>query len=98
LSTQQRLFERFPDRQENAEDVDVEMAVELFFRERFDRAERAHAGIVYQDVDRTKLACRFGEHALDIGGFRDVALDRSRLASGSGAVVDNFVCDAQLVP
>ena len=85
LSIQQRRFERFPDRQENVEDVDVEMAMELFFRERFDRAERAHACIAYQDVERTKLACPFREHALDIGGFRDVAPDRRRLASGSGA-------------
>jgi hypothetical protein len=36
-----------------------------------------------KDVDRTKLASRFGEHALDIGGFRGVALDRCCLAAGS---------------
>jgi hypothetical protein len=58
-------------------------------------ALNAHTPALFtRDGDRTKLACRFGEHGLNIGGFHDVTLGRCRFASGSGAVVDNFVCDA----
>ena len=53
------------------------LAVEPFFGNLFKRRELVDARVVHQHVEPAERFLRFGKDALDIGGFRHIALYRA---------------------
>ena len=54
-------------RQQQAEDIGIELAVELFFREFFQPLELIDTSVIDQDIEAAVGFFRFGEEARDIG-------------------------------
>src|SRR5258708_31292710 len=65
--------------------------MEFLFGDLLDGAELVDAGVVHEDINRPIGALGLGEQPLDIGRFRDIALDRDCLASAVGNFDDNLV-------
>ena len=77
--------------EEEAEDVEVELAVELFRGDTLDGAEGVDAGVVDQDVEFAVLLLDLGEGAGDVFGFGEVALQRRGFAAGGDDLGDDLV-------
>jgi len=71
---------RLRDKQK-AEYVNVEYLVELVFRDRFNRRELIHAGVIHQDVEATVVLDGRIDDALGFGGLRDVTTYGNRFAA-----------------
>ena len=59
--------------QQEAEHIDVEYAVELFFGDGLDRGELVDAGVVDENVEAAVVLDRRVDDALGLGGLGDVA-------------------------
>jgi hypothetical protein len=78
------MLQRFLRREEEPEDVQVELLVEVLLGDVFERRELVDAGIVHQDVERAERLLRLGEQALDVRLSRDIGLHRNGLAALAG--------------
>lgn len=88
--------ERFADDQQWPEQVDVDLAVELILCQFRDRHRLINSGIVDQNVERAESSLRPLEKLDDIGGLRDIRLNRDGTATLSGNRIDDG-CRAGLV-
>jgi hypothetical protein len=64
-----------------AENIGVELAVELFLRNLVEGGELIDAGIVHQDVQLPECLLGLGEDVLHVAGFRDIALNGNCLTA-----------------
>ncbi len=87
-----KCFDCFAADEKQAEDVGVEVAVELFFGELIERAEFEDASVVDEDVELAEGLLRLGEEALDVSGFGNIGLDGDGFASARGDSGDNVFC------
>jgi hypothetical protein len=62
-------------RQQQAQHVEVELLVKMFWRHDLERREFIDAGVVDQDVELAIGRLRLGEQALDVLGLEHVGLD-----------------------
>jgi hypothetical protein len=69
-----------PGRQQEAEDVEVEMLVKVVFGDLVERGELVRPGVVDEDIEPAERPLRFGKEALDIRALRHVALHGDRAA------------------
>ena len=65
--------------------------MEFVFRDSLQRLERVDACVVHEHVGRTEGLLRFRKETLHVGRFRDVALDRDRLAALASDLRDHAV-------
>ena len=79
-----QLRQRVLAAEENALQIDVDRAIPFLFGEQMRAPGEADAGVVVQDVEGAKTACRLGHHPFGVGGFRDIGHDRDRLATALG--------------
>src|SRR5688572_1619261 len=75
--------------QQQAEHVDVEVPVEVFFGDVLQRREPVDTRVVDQDVEPAELLDRRVDNGLRIGLLGDVAANGDRLAAGGGDAGDN---------
>ena len=75
-------MQRFLCRQHRSEYVRVEFAVEFGFGDTLDRLERVDAGVVHNDIEAVERLVQRRKDALDVGRFRNVALNRRRPSAG----------------
>jgi len=85
------MFQGFLGGEEEAEDVHVELFVEMFLGDLFDGREFVYAGVVHEDVHVAVGFFGFGEEMFDVRFFCDVALDSDGLAALRGDFADDFV-------
>ena len=69
---------------EEAEDVDVELAVEGIFGDGFEWREFVHAGIIDENVEAAVIFDGCRDDALGFGGFGNVATYGNGFAAGCG--------------
>ncbi|MCY1299943.1 hypothetical protein D9M70_494930 [compost metagenome] len=74
--------QRCPGRDEHRAHVDGQGLVKVFQRQRLDRSQPQHAGIVDQDVELAELARGTVDGAGQRGGIGGVGLQRQRAAAG----------------
>ena len=67
--------------QEEAENVGVELAVELFLGDLVERGELIDASVVDQYIQLSECFLRLGENTLHISGFGNIALDGNSLTA-----------------
>ena len=77
--------------EQEAEDVDVEHLVEVFFGDGLDGRELVDAGVVDEDVEAAEVLDGGVDDALGLGGLGDVAADGDGLAAGGGDGGDDGV-------
>jgi hypothetical protein len=65
--------------------------MEVLLGEAVDGREAVDAGVVDQDVDLAVGLLGFGEEALDLGDFGDIALHSDGLSTFRGDVGDNLI-------
>ena len=77
--------------EQEAEDVDVELLVEVLRRDGFEGRELVDAGVVDQDVELAEGLDGGVDDGLRVGGLGDVSVDGDGLAAGLGDGVDDGV-------
>src|SRR6202021_3862919 len=77
---------------EQAEHIDIEVAMEVLLGEAVDGREAVNTRIVDQDIDVTEGLFGFGEEAPDVRCGGDVALHGDGLAALSGDIGDDLIC------
>ena len=77
--------------EQEAEDVDVELLVEVLGGDGFEGAELVDAGVVDEDVELAVVLDGGVDDGLRVGGLGDVALDGDGFAAGLGDGVDDVV-------
>jgi hypothetical protein len=82
---------RFLGGQQQAQDVDVELAVEVLLGDVFQRRELVDAGVVDQDVHAAERLLGLVEQTGDVGALGHVALDGDGLAAGGGDLGHHLV-------
>ena len=70
--------------EEKAEDVEVELTVEVLGGDGVERREFEDAGVVDEDVDLAELLDGGGDESVDLILFGDVGADGDGLAAGAG--------------
>ena len=65
--------------QEQAQDIDVEHPVKLFFGKGFDRSELVNPGVVDQNVEPAVVLNGGVDDALGLGGLGDITTDSNGL-------------------
>ena len=78
------MLERLLRGEDQAEDVEVELLVEVLGRHLLERGELVDARVVDQDVEPAERLLRLGEQAEDVGGIGHVRLHGDRLAPLGG--------------
>ena len=84
------MFDRLLRSEDQTKDINVELLVEVLFRDPFERGKLVNAGIVYQDIDFAKGLLRFRKETLDVGLLGHVRLH----GNGPSTVLFNLGDDA----
>ena len=74
-------LDRFLRREDQAQHVQVELLVEVFGGDGFERRELVDAGVVHQDVELAERLLGLREEPPDVGFLGEVGLHRDRLAA-----------------
>jgi len=77
--------------EDQAQDVQVELLVEVLRGDGFDRCELVDARVVHQDVEPAERRLRLREQAADVRLLREVRLHRDRLTAGPLDLRHNLV-------
>lgn len=86
------MFHRLLGREQKAQDIGVELAVEFILRHFLKRREPIDAGIVDEHVERAEGFFCLVEQPPHLGGLRYVGLNRDGLAALAGDVGDDPIC------
>jgi hypothetical protein len=85
------VLDRFLGREEEAEDVEVELPVEVLRGDAAEGLEVVDASVVDEDIELAEGGFGLGEEAGDVFGVRDVSLDGDGLAAFGLDVGDDGV-------
>jgi hypothetical protein len=91
LPPRAKLFDRFLRRENQAENIQIELPVEMLLGDLFEREEFINARVVDKNVELAKGLLRFGKQAFDVRFLGDVRLHRNRLAALRGDFADDLV-------